>query len=293
MIGLLVLLGILFVVSKQLTLRLETVREPTAPLGPHATFLETSLGRVHILDSGIGDALLLLHGSGASIADWQEGLADRLSQHHRVIAFDNFGFGMSDRDHPYRYGNALFADQAVAVLDALNIEKVVVMGHSAGGVVAAILAADHSERVRGVVFSGHGIAMDPVQILPFVPGVGELQLSLTPIGAETFSPIHKERMTRAYEIRGTRAAFLTFVRRQYTIDGLRLLSGTYEEITVPVLQLHGTQDRSIAISAAQALSSRIAKSQFVPIEEAGHFTFIDAPEKVAKHVADFVASLSD
>ena len=49
-----------------------------------------------------------------------------------------YGFGSSDRNHPFEYGNALWARQAIDVLDALEIERAVVLGHSAGGVVAAL-----------------------------------------------------------------------------------------------------------------------------------------------------------
>ena len=134
------------------------------------------------------------------------------------------------RNHPCEYGNSLWADQAVDVLDALEIERAAVLGHSAGGVVAAILAADHPDRVRGAVFVGHGIAIDPVQMLPFIPGIGEIQLSQTSAFSETFSALHRKRIEAAYSIRGTRSAYLTFVRRQFKVDGLRLLTGTYEDI---------------------------------------------------------------
>ncbi len=136
-VTLVLVLGSLYVIGLILTSRVETVPYPTSPLGPGASFLATQSGRVHLLDIGKGDVVLQLHGSGRSIADWQEGLATRLSKQYRVVAFDNFGFGMSDRNHPLEYGNALWAAQAVDVLDALEIERVAVLGHSAGGVVAA------------------------------------------------------------------------------------------------------------------------------------------------------------
>jgi pimeloyl-ACP methyl ester carboxylesterase len=80
------------------------------------------------------------------VADWQQGLAARLAERLRVVAFDAYGFGRSERNHPWRHGPALWSEQAVDVLDALGIERAVVMGHSAGGVVAAFLAANHWPR---------------------------------------------------------------------------------------------------------------------------------------------------
>ena len=284
-------LGSLFVTGRLLTRRLETEPRALAPWGPETSFLSTRSGRVHILDVGEGDVVLLVHGSGRSVADWQEGVADRLATSHRVVAFDSYGFGLSDRNHPFEYGNALWARQAIDVLDALEIRRAVVLGHSAGGVVAAFLAADHPERFRGAVFVGHGLAMDPVQLVPLLPGIGELSLARRIVIGDTFSDRHRRRVEAAYRIRGTRAAYLTFVRRQYSIDSLRLLRGTYEDIEIPVLQMHGTLDESIPIDAARNLTSRLANARFVAIDGSSHNVQIDAPDRLAEEVAAFVATL--
>jgi pimeloyl-ACP methyl ester carboxylesterase len=290
-LSVLFVLGSLFVAGRVLTRRLETEARAVVPWSPETSFLSTRSGRVHLLDAGEGPVVLLVHGSGRSVADWQEGLVDRLGVSHRVVGFDSYGFGLSDRSHPFLYGNALWARQAIDVLDALEIPRAVVLGHSAGGVVAACLAADHPERFRGAVFVGHGLAMDPVQALPLVPGVGELLLARTGVFGDTFSARHRERAESSYRIRGTRAALLTFIRRQYTIDGLRLLRGTYEQIEIPVLQVHGTLDVSIPIEAARGLTARLPDARFVAIEGSSHDVHIDAPEQLAEEVAAFVATL--
>jgi len=285
------LLGSLFVVGRILASRLETEPRALAPLNAETSFLSTRSGRVHVLDVGAGEVVLLAHGSARSVADWQEGFAERLAAHHRVVAFDSYGFGLSDRNHPFSYGNALWARQAIDVLDALGVERVAVLGHSAGGVVAAFLAADHPERIRGAVFVGHGIAVDPMQIVPLLPGLGELWVGRMTVFGDTFSDQHRAALEAAFRIRGTRAALLTFIRRQYTIDGLRLLRGTYEDIDVPVLQVHGTLDQSIPIAAARGLTPRLADARFVAVEGASHDVHVDAPDRLAEEVTAFVATL--
>jgi pimeloyl-ACP methyl ester carboxylesterase len=290
-VAIVVLLSGLYVTGQYLSSRIETLRRPAIPLGPGAEFVAIRSGRVHVLDVGQGEVILLLHGSGRSIADWQEGLAERLSEHYRVVAFDNFGFGMSDRNHPGEYGNALWAVQAIDVLDALAIERAVVVGHSAGGVVAAMVAADHPERIRGAVFVGHGIAVDPVQVLPAIPGIGEIQLSQTRVFGDTFSDLHRNRLEASFSVQGTRAAYLTFVRRQFTVDSFRLLRGTYEDIVMPVLQIHGSLDASIPVQAARGLSERLNDTRFVEIDGAGHNVHIDAPDQFASSVSEFVETL--
>ncbi len=285
------LFGSLFVTGRFLASRLETEPRALAPTSAQTSFLSTRSGRVHVLDIGAGDVVLLIHGSGRSVADWQEGFAERLAEHHRVVAFDSYGFGSSDRNHPFAYGNALWARQAIDVLDALGVGRVVVLGHSAGGVVAAFLAADHPGRIRGAVFVGHGMAMDPMQIVPFLPGLGELWVGRMTVFGDTFSDRHRAALEAAYRIRGTRAALLTFIRRQYTLDGLRMLRGTYEEIEVPVLQVHGTLDESIPIEAARRLTARLADARLVAVEGASHDVHMIAPDRLAEEVVAFVATL--
>lgn len=268
----------------------ETMSRAETPTDPETRFVETRSGRTHVLDMGSGDdVILLLHGTGRSVADWQEGLARRLAANHRIVAIDYYGHGLSDRAHRWRYGIALWARQAVDVLDALGIERVTVVGHSAGGCVAAILTADHPERVDRAVFIGHGIAMDPVQIIPLIPGIGEIRMARTRIFSDLFSRQHERRLAQAYSIRGTRAALLTYLRRQYTIDGLRLAIGTYEEIQRPVLQVHGTEDASISIRAARKLTPRLRDVSFVAVDGVGHDVHVEAPEQLAQSVERFIA----
>lgn len=285
--ALLAFLSVCFVLGTLMSWRREPVVRAVAPSDPETRFLDTRSGRVHILDVGKGPVILLMHGTGRSVADWQEGLADRLGERHRVVGFDYYGHGLSDRAHGLRYGPALWVQQAVDVLDALDIERVTVVGHSVGGSVAAMFSADHSDRLERSVFIGHGIAMDPMQIVAFIPGLGEIEMGRTEIFSDVFSDTHERRLAAAYEIRGTRAALLTYIRRQYTIDGIRLVLGTYEDIATPVLQVHGTLDVSIPIEAARRLTPRLRDARLVEVEGASHDVHIDAPDELVAAIEAF------
>jgi hypothetical protein len=118
-IGILVLIPIfacsaLYFTGKLLTSRIETEPDPQAlkSWGPGTSFLSTRSGDVNVLDIGEGDAVLLIHGSTGSIVDWQEGVVDRLAESHRVVAFDSYGFGLSERNDSFKYGHALWTQQA-------------------------------------------------------------------------------------------------------------------------------------------------------------------------------------
>lgn len=292
--GLVLALGLLFAVGRFLIGRAEPETDPhaLAPWGEGTSFVQTSAGETHVLDVGEGDVILLVHGSTGSIADWQEKVVDPLAESYRVVAFDSFGFGLSERSNSFEYGYPLWTQQAIDVLDALGIERAVVVGHSAGGFATAILAARHPDRFRGAVLTGHGLSFDWFQLVPVVPGIGDIWAASQEIIGDSFSEAYRSRAEAVHRIRGTRRAYLTFIRNQYrpaTLDYFNV----YEEIEIPVLQMHGADDTSIPIDAARDLSTRIADSRFVAIENSDHFIHIEAPDQWIEEVTRFVETLSD
>ena len=292
------IIGVLFISGKFLTNRLETETNThaLAPWGPGTSFLSLSSGETHYLDVGEGDVILLIHGSSGSIADWQENVAYRLAESHRVVAFDSYGFGLSERNDSFEYGFDLWTQQAIEVLDALEIEQVVVLGHSAGAVPAVALGAYYPERVRGVILSGHGFAMDPAQMVPLLPGIGEIWAARQTVIGDTYSESYREQAEAVHRIRGTRAAYLSFVRNQVlvltTARGRQIATTIYEAIEAPVLQMHGTHDQSQTIESARGLSPRLADSRFVAIEGSDHHIHNEAPDQWLETVTTFMDSIS-
>ena len=291
-LGSVLTLASLFVVGRFFIGRVEPETDPHAfaPWGLGTSFVSTSEGETHVLDVGEGEVILLIHGSTGSIADWQEKIVDRLAESYRVVAFDSFGFGLSERNDSFDYGYPLWTEQAIDVLDALEINRAVVVGHSAGGFATAILAAQNPDRFRGAVLTGHGLSFDWFQLVPAVPGIGDIWAASQPIIGDAFSEEYQARAADVHRIRGTRRAYLTFVRNQYSFATLDYFN-VYEEIEIPVLQMHGENDASIPIEAARDVSSRIADARFVAIANSDHFIHIDAPDQWIDEVVNFVESL--
>ena len=92
--------------------------------------------------------LVLLHGLGEGAADW-DGVAPAFARHFRVYAPDLRGHGSSDR--PGRYSVELMAADALGFLDALQLDRADLIGHSMGGLVGYLLAGDHPERVGRLI----------------------------------------------------------------------------------------------------------------------------------------------
>lgn len=95
-----------------------------------------------------GSPVVLLHGLGGSAANW-EAAGALLGQEWRVFALDLRGHGESD--WPDDYDLELMAEDVVGFLDELELDRVGLVGHGMGGVVARLLAEEHSDRVERLV----------------------------------------------------------------------------------------------------------------------------------------------
>ena len=117
-----IVLGALYVVGTEMIAAVETVDSKDLAPASGAKFITTKTGRIHYIDVGEGPPILLMHGSGRSVSDWQEGAIDRLAAHHRVIAFDYFGNGFSERNPDFIYGYDLWVNEAVELLDDMLLK---------------------------------------------------------------------------------------------------------------------------------------------------------------------------
>ena len=241
---------------------------------------------VRILERGEGPAVLLVAGTGGSVASWPATVLDRLARDHHVIALDLYGMGFSARDDDFTYGFALWSQQLVSVLDALGIERASVVGHSLGGTVVIFFAANHPDRVDRVVLAASAISIPWWFPVLMAPGPGELFLASQEVFGPTFSPDHRAQAIAAYRIRGTRDALLRYVR--HSLFEARGMSPAVEAVRAKVLQLHGTSDEEVPFSAAERLRAQLRDSRLVPIEGAGHFLMHDAPERFASEVEAFL-----
>ena len=244
--------------------------------------------RIHYVERGSGPALLLLHGLGKSSFDWEESVLPILARRRRVVAIDFFGAGLSERSGSFAYGWDLWADQAIAALDALGIPRVDVAGHSLGGTVGVVLAANHPERVRRLVLVGSAQSVPWYFLAWLVPGVGELLLGSRSEWGEgpRFSEAHHQRALQAYRVRGTRDALLRYARQSvFHASGLY---AAFASLDLPILQLHGTRDREVPHGAAEDLNEELPSSQLVTFDGGTHYLMFDFPECFANELSRFL-----
>lgn len=117
--------------------------------------------RLHCPEQGQGPAVLLIHGLGASHQDWKE-VAPLLATDHRVLTPDLRGFGQSQHlSGPFRPD--LMAADVRALMDRLDVQQALVVGHSMGGAVAVELALKSPERVQSLTIANSVPAFRPTR----------------------------------------------------------------------------------------------------------------------------------
>src|ERR671932_1977557 len=136
--------------------------------------IEVEGHEVRYLTAGEGPPLVLLHGVGTSSGEWSWVLPD-LARNHRVYTIDLPGYDGSYE--PPDYSPAYTAQFVSSFLDAVGVERAVVVGNSFGGLVALRLALSEPERVSALVLvdsAGLGHAVSPALTALTLPGWGEL-----------------------------------------------------------------------------------------------------------------------
>src|SRR6188474_825159 len=108
---------------------------------PTGRFITINGVRLHYVERGTGDALVLLHGNGSMIQDFESsGLIDLAAKDHRVIVFDRPGFGHSERPRSLVWTPDAQAQLIRPALAQLGVSNAIVLGHSWGASVAVAIA---------------------------------------------------------------------------------------------------------------------------------------------------------
>lgn len=123
------------------------VRKAMPPAG---RFVDVTGGRLHYTERGQGRPIVLIHGLSGNLHNFSYGLIDRLAEDYRVIAVDRPGSGHSTRisgDYaPLSKQAAMIAE----LVDALELDRPLIVGHSMGGAVSLLMALNHPKTVGGL-----------------------------------------------------------------------------------------------------------------------------------------------
>jgi pimeloyl-ACP methyl ester carboxylesterase len=224
---------------------------------------------------GDGEPVIFLHGGLANASYW--GLqVPEVSRHYQVIVMDSRGHGRSTRDNrPYGYD--LMADDVVALLDVLHIERAAVVGWSDGGILGLDLAIRHPGRVSKVfAFAANtdpsgvvaGVEKNPT-FAAFIRRAGQeyRTLSATP---------------RDYD------AFVNAISKMWATQP-NWTAKQLGAIRTPVLVVDGDHDEAIKRPHTEKIAAAIPGAGLLILPDTSHFSFLQDPDQFTWNILHFLA----
>jgi pimeloyl-ACP methyl ester carboxylesterase len=279
--------------------------------------VEARGARFHVVTTGDGPPLLLLHGWPEFWQTWQP-VMQRLADRHRLIVPDLRGFGDSDKPVAL-HGAQDHADDLVALLDALDVGRVGVVGHDVGGAVMQALARTAPERLRGLFF------------FDFVyPGIGARMTAPDRLNEIWYQSFHQMDVAVALvgANRASCAAYVGHIMRHWAhrddafpdfeafVDNFmkpgnlaggfnyyraahagRIAMGTgaapvLPPIAIPTCIRWATHDPLFPIAWTDRLGETFTDLDFAPFDDVGHFPHREDPDRAAREIAAFFARIA-
>jgi pimeloyl-ACP methyl ester carboxylesterase len=246
--------------------------------------------------------LLLVHGFLWSGAVWEE-VFPRLARHFRVIVPDLPGFGGSEKPSParYPYGYYGFAESLIDLVAALGVGRVSVCGHSMGGAIAILLAANHPDLVEKLILvdpTVYGARRNLASSIATLPVLGPIVFKQM-YGRATFRRFFQEnvyarpesapaiRLERMFETfnepAAREAAYATMLA---TLDTRPLVAGV-PRVSAPTLVAWGRSDRSVPVEHGRRLARELRRARF-EVFDCGHSPAEEVPDALAAVVESFL-----
>ena len=271
---------------------------------PPSQFVLIDGMKVHLRDEGPRDdpmPLILLHGTSSSLHTW-EGWTQVLKEKRRVVRVDLPGFGLTGPTAAGDYRMQVYSQFVASVMNALQIQRAVLVGNSLGGYVAWKTAVDYPERVGKLVLvdaAGYATAATSVPIgfkLAQIPALSKLmghvlpraviESSLKNVYADP-SKITPELIDRYYEL-ALRAGNRQSLAARFAQNKPGEFENQIKNIKQPTLIIWGGLDRLIPPDNAQRFHSDIAKSRLVLFDKLGHVGHEEDPASTVAVAQEFL-----
>ena len=246
--------------------------------------------------------LVFLHGSPGQISNWKHQL-EYFKKYYRVIAYDQRGYGMSDKPRKVTVNDYL--DDLFKILRELSVKEgeTVLIGHSFGGMIAQTYASEYN--IKGLVLIGSLVKPEVTLLDRFIwntPPILWRRILFTN------NPLTRRLYRKIFFSPSTpESVFIEFMsdNTEY-IESLPGYVFQYErffkdydateilpKIRCPTLIIVGKDDRITPVEQSEKLHRLIPNSKLVIIDNAGHLILYEKPKEINKLIYEFVSSLED
>ena len=255
-------------------------------------FIDLGGVRHHYVSRGQGPPIVAVHGLGGTLHAWH-GVVDNLALHHHVVALDLAGHGRSDPPQGQVTIDS-YAKDVGALIDALELPAVTLVGHSMGSLIAQRLALRRPELVDNLVLVGGISWFEPPMKKAYLERAERVEADGMDAIVEEWLPGALAPRTHAKlpQLTGLlREVFLRTDAKSYAA-GCRALASApavdREDIGQPTLLLVGDHDRSTPIAMAEELHRDIPVSRVQVIPSAAHWVQLEQPDAVASAILQFL-----
>lgn len=244
--------------------------------------------QLHYQDVGTGEAVVFIHGSGPGASghsNFKQNYPAFAAAGYRVIVPDLPGYGASSKPQTV-YSLDFFVSALSGLLDALDIQRCVLVGNSLGGAIAIKLALDQPRRVSRLVLMAPGGLMDKEQYYLQMEGIQKMGAAFANgelndaagmrrlLSLQLFDPalISDETVAERVAVVGQQPACVL------TSMQVPNLTSRLPELQCPILGFWGINDKFCPASGAQTLLAACRRIRFVLLRECGHWVMVEHRE---------------
>jgi pimeloyl-ACP methyl ester carboxylesterase len=265
---------------------------------PHATIGDGV--RLHYEDFGspAAPAIVLIRGTGADGTRWMPQV-EAYRDEFRVVIFDNRGVGRSDTP-PGPYTVAQMADDTLALMDHLDVERAHLSGSSLGGAIALHIACHHPDRVVSLQMHSswlatHGYTSFSLGLLKRFLEVGGTEFYYEAALPLLFSPAFMsgdyERLMSILHHMKTNSASLEGLAGQIEANLTHDLRAEAPSVRVPTLVTVGELDYLLPVAASQEIAAAIPGAELIVFAGGPHLVTMESPDEFNKVTLDWLRQL--
>lgn len=267
---------------------------------PQGHFVTLNDGlRLHYLDSGNGDAVLFIHGSGPGASghsNFKQNYPEFVAAGHRVLVPDLPGYGASDKPET-DYTLDFFVDALFGLLDALDIPRCTLVGNSLGGAIAIRMALLQPQRITRLVLMAPGGLMEKEQYYLQMEGIQKMGAAFANGELNDAAGMRRLLSLQLFDAAQisdeTVNERVAVVKEQPRCVLTRMqvpnLSAQLAELGCPILGFWGMNDKFCPASGAQTLMQACRNIRFVLLSECGHWVMVEHRALFNREVLAFLA----